>query len=39
LFEENRKYIKLNQISENMINAIVAVEDKNFWTNPGIDIY
>lgn len=39
LFEENRKYVKLEQISNNMINAIIAVEDKNFWTNPWIDIY
>gem|GEM_PF-3371732 len=21
-----------------MVNAIVSIEDKNFWTNPGIDI-
>ncbi len=39
IFEENRKYVPLSQISPNMINAIVAIEDKNFWSNPGIDIY
>lgn len=38
IFEENRKYVEFSQISEDMINAIVAVEDKNFWTNPWIDI-
>ncbi|HTW13115.1 MAG TPA: transglycosylase domain-containing protein, partial [Solirubrobacteraceae bacterium] len=27
-----------NQISPNMVHAIVAVEDRRFWTDPGIDI-
>lgn len=26
------------QIAPNMVNAIVSVEDKRFWTDPGIDI-
>ncbi len=26
------------QISPNMVHAIIAVEDKRFWTDPGIDI-
>ena len=26
------------QISPNMVNAIVAVEDKRFWTDPGVDL-
>lgn len=38
LFYENREYVKLNEISNNVINAFVAAEDKNFWTNPWIDI-
>jgi membrane carboxypeptidase/penicillin-binding protein len=38
LFEQNRKYVPFEKISPNVINAIVATEDKNFWTNPGIDI-
>lgn len=38
LFNENRKYEKLNDISVNMQNAIIATEDKNFWKNPWIDI-
>lgn len=38
VFEENRKYVTFDQISDNMKNAIIAIEDKNFWNNPGIDI-
>ncbi len=30
--------VTLNAISPNLINATVATEDKNFWTNPGVDI-
>jgi len=26
------------QISSNMVHAIVAVEDKRFWTDPGVDL-
>jgi penicillin-binding protein 1A len=28
----------LHQISTNMINAVIAVEDKRFWSNPGVDL-
>ena len=38
VFDQNRKYVSLNKISKNMQNAIVATEDKTFWTNPWIDI-
>jgi penicillin-binding protein 1A len=38
LFQQNRKYVHIDEISQNLINAIVATEDKNFWTNPGIDV-
>jgi len=38
LFQENREYVRLEDISPNMINAIIAVEDQSFWTNPGIDL-
>ena len=38
LFEQNRKYVTLDQVSKNLINAVVATEDKNFWTNPWIDV-
>ncbi len=30
--------VKLNQISPFLRNATVAIEDKNFWTNEGIDL-
>jgi membrane peptidoglycan carboxypeptidase len=33
IFHENREYIGFDDISENMVNAIIATEDKNFWTN------
>jgi len=38
VFDQNRKYVPLDKISKNMQNAIVATEDKTFWTNPWIDI-
>lgn len=37
LFDENREYIGIDSISINMQNAIVAAEDKSFWTNQWID--
>lgn len=39
LFEQYRKNVSYEEISPHMIDAIVAVEDKSFWTNPGIDLY
>ena len=38
VFKEKRTYVDFNHISKNMINAIVAWEDKRFWTNPGFDL-
>jgi len=32
-----KHYIALSQMSINIINATVAVEDKTFWTNEGVD--
>jgi len=37
IFEEKRTYKNFDQINENMINALVAGEDKRYWENPGID--
>lgn len=37
VFDENREYIPLWQISPMMQNAIIAAEDKSFWSNAGID--
>ncbi len=30
--------VPLSQISQNLINAEIAIEDQYFWTNPGFDI-
>ncbi|WP_201389983.1 transglycosylase domain-containing protein [Ktedonobacter sp. SOSP1-52] len=30
--------VKLQDVSPDLVNATIAVEDKNFWTNPGVDI-
>lgn len=38
VFKEKRTYVSFEKISKNMINAIVAWEDKRFWTNPWFDL-
>ncbi|MDQ7022263.1 MAG: transglycosylase domain-containing protein [Candidatus Gracilibacteria bacterium] len=38
VFKEKRTYVEYEKINKNMINAIVAGEDKRFWTNPGFDL-
>ncbi len=38
IFKENRTYVDFEDINKNMINAIVSIEDKRYWTNPWIDI-
>jgi penicillin-binding protein 1C len=35
----NRTVVPLDQIPLNLKNATVALEDRNFWTNPGFDWY
>lgn len=30
--------VAYNDVTQDLINATVAIEDKNFWTNPGVDI-
>ena len=30
--------VPLSQISQNLVNAEVATEDQNFWSDPGVDI-
>ena len=37
IYDENRSYVTYDKISENMINALVAQEDKTFWTHHGYD--
>jgi membrane peptidoglycan carboxypeptidase len=38
LFDENRIEVPLDQISENMQRAIVAVEDERFYEHKGVDV-
>lgn len=37
IFKEKRTYISFEDINKNMVNALVAWEDKRFWTNPWVD--
>ncbi len=36
--DQNRKLVKLDQIPAHLLNATVAIEDKNFFTHPGVDL-
>lgn len=38
LEDERRELIGLDQVPELLQQATVAIEDKTFWTNPGIDV-
>ena len=38
IFKEKRTYIPFEEINKNMINAIIAWEDKRYWENPWVDI-
>ena len=38
LEEERRELIGLDSVPEKMQQATIAIEDKTFWTNPGIDV-
>jgi len=38
IYSEKRIYVPYDKISKNMINAIIAWEDKRFWQNPWYDI-
>ena len=38
VYDENRQYVPISEVSEHMIHAIVAAEDKDFWTNKWIDV-
>ena len=37
LEEERRELITLGEIPQKMQDATVSIEDKSFWTNPGVD--
>lgn len=36
--DENRQYVKLSQMSENIIDATLAIEDEHFYEHPGFDM-
>jgi len=38
IFKEKRTYVEFDKIWKNMVNAIVAWEDKRYWENPWVDI-
>ena len=38
LADERRELISLDAVPQTMQNATIAIEDKTFWSNPGIDI-
>ena len=35
---ENRVWVSYKDIPKTMINAQIAIEDKRFWTHPGVDL-
>lgn len=37
IFDENRSYVTYDKIARSMIDALVAQEDKYFWTHNGFD--
>ena len=37
IYDENRSYVTYDKISRSMIDALVAQEDKTFWTHKGFD--
>src|SRR5436853_6978707 len=38
LEEERRELVTLDAVPETMQAATVSIEDKSFWTNPGVDV-
>lgn len=36
--ESNRVYVTMDQIPQDLINAVVAIEDERFWDHHGIDL-
>lgn len=37
IFDENRSYVTYDKISRSMVDALVAQEDKTFWSHKGFD--
>jgi len=36
--EENRKYVTFNEISQDLVDATVSIEDDEFWSHKGFDL-
>lgn len=37
VYDQNRQYIAFDQASPHVVHALIAAEDKDFWTNKGVD--
>lgn len=37
--EKNRSLVELDSLPTHLINATIAIEDKNYWGHPGVDLY
>ncbi len=38
IYKEKRTYVPFENINKNMVNALISIEDKRYWTNPWVDI-
>ncbi len=38
IYDENRSYVSLDKVAPSMLDALVAQEDKTFWTHKGYDL-
>lgn len=36
---KNRSLVEIDQLPKDLVNATIAIEDKNFWAHPGVDLY
>jgi 1A family penicillin-binding protein len=36
---KNRSLVKIEAIPTELVNATIAIEDKNFWAHPGVDLF
>lgn len=36
--DKDTRYLKYDEIPENVVNSFIAIEDRSFWSNAGVDI-
>jgi penicillin-binding protein 1A len=36
--EENRELVSLEQMPDNLVNAVISIEDERFYAHPGVDL-